>query len=132
MFITFDNSFKELIWVIDCYKLVIWNWNTTKLDSNYWQGKIGLAGCIHVLSTQRPSNDQLAWLHLRPCLVSSWCGAILYKYLRLLKTVRCFVSSQVWCHGDPPKRKSGCEINCAFYVFSWLNFCMFSYFVLLA
>jgi len=29
----------------------------------------------HWKAAQRSSKDQVAWLHIRPCLVPSWCGA---------------------------------------------------------
>ena len=31
--------------------------------------------CTHGKVTQSSSKNQVAWLHLRPCLVPSWCGA---------------------------------------------------------
>ena len=36
--------------------------------------KAGPAGYTHRKATHSPTKDQVEWLHLRPCLVPSWCG----------------------------------------------------------
>ena len=53
-------------------------------------GKIGEAspvGCTHGKAAQRSTKDQVAWLHLRPCLAPPWRGSQ-QNYQRLLWTVR--------------------------------------------
>ena len=37
-------------------------------------GKARRAGCTQEKAAQRLSKDKVEWLHLRPCLVPSWCG----------------------------------------------------------
>jgi len=37
-------------------------------------GEAGLAGYAHRKATHSSTKDQVEWLHLRPCLVPSWCG----------------------------------------------------------
>ena len=50
---------------------------------------------------------QVAWLHLRPCLVPSWCGNSRTIWNCMLLVVRYFGSSQGCCPRDSPQRKSG-------------------------
>ena len=67
-------------------------------------GTIGEAASPVVYSHGKDAQIQVEWLHFRPWLVRSWCGAS-RSYLRLLFTIRYCESPRVACPTTLPLRK---------------------------